>query len=235
MSKIITRALVGVLAAGVLVPLAGGAAQAASHSTKVTWTHARVVRWVDGDTVVTSRGTVRLIGVDTPERGRNGASAATKWAKHLAPVGSTVSLGDPASVKNTDRYGRHLRYVVRNRVDIDRSQINHGAKARYDSLDGYQWHPRQRAYRAADKRHPNYRGGWSSSPSSSAPAAPAWNYPYGGGGDAHPCPKGYPVKGNDNSGIYHVPGNASYNATNNRNCFRREIDAIAAGYRAAKI
>lgn len=226
MSRTKTRILAGVLAAGALVPLVGGTAQAASHSTKVTWAHAKVVRWVDGDTVVTSHGIVRLIGVDTPERGRNGSIRATNLAKRLAPVGSTVSLGNPVSVKNTDRYGRFLRYVVRKGVDVDRAQITHGARARYDSLDGYQWHPRQHSYRAADKAHPNYAGGWATSSSTSSSSSTS--------GDQHPCPSGRKIKGNDNSMIYHRPGQASYNVTNNRHCFASAAAAERAGYRAAK-
>ena len=60
-----------------------------------------------------------------------------------------MHLGNPASVQDNDRYGRHLRYVVSaHHVDVDRSQIVHGAKARYDDHDGYAWHPREKDYRA---------------------------------------------------------------------------------------
>src|SRR4249919_3556911 len=132
------------------------ATPAEAASSKVTWTQAKVVRWVDGDTVVTTHGTIRLIGVDTPERGRCGYTTATNWAKKWAPAGTTVRLGNPKSVVNQDRYDRALRYVVRGSVDVSKSQIAHGAKARYDSRDGYQWHPRQSSYRTTDSKHRNY-------------------------------------------------------------------------------
>lgn len=48
------------------------------------------------------------------------------------------------------------------------------------------------------------------------------------------CPDGYPVKANDNSGIYHVPGQQHYGKTNARNCYASAAAAQAAGYRAAK-
>ncbi|MCV7584177.1 thermonuclease family protein [Micrococcus luteus] len=48
------------------------------------------------------------------------------------------------------------------------------------------------------------------------------------------CPDGYPVKANDNSGIYHVPGQQHYGKTNARNCYASASAAQAAGYRASK-
>jgi endonuclease YncB( thermonuclease family) len=142
----------GVLAAG--AALAATPAQAAS--SYVSWTTAKVVRWVDGDTVDTTKGRVRLIGVDTPERGTCGAATATAYAKQLAPAGSTIKLGNPKSVVDRDRYNRHLRYVDRGTTDIANKQIAKGAKARYDGRDGYQWHPRQTKYRTTDSRYRNY-------------------------------------------------------------------------------
>jgi endonuclease YncB( thermonuclease family) len=170
------KKLIGVaLAASIAV--AGGAtawAPAQAASSAVTWRTAKVIRWVDGDTVKTSLGTVRLIGVDTPEVGRCGAGTATALARTLAPAGSTIKLGNPASVDNKDRYGRHLRYVQRGTTDIGKRQIMKGARARYDSRDGYQWHPRQTIYRSIDPRYPNYRcatGGGGSTGSSWATRA----------------------------------------------------------------
>ena len=67
-----------------------------------------------------------------------------------------MKLGNPASVMDKDRYGRLLRYVDRNGVDIGNRQIMKGAKARYDGRDGYQWHPRQSKYRNTDAAYSNY-------------------------------------------------------------------------------
>ena len=41
------------------------------------------------------------------------------------------------------------------------------------------------------------------------------------------CPPGYPIKGNGDSGIYHVPGGAYYDVTNPEECFATEADASA--------
>lgn len=48
------------------------------------------------------------------------------------------------------------------------------------------------------------------------------------------CPDGYPIKANDNSGIYHVPGGRFYERTVPERCYADTDDAEADGYRAAK-
>jgi micrococcal nuclease len=74
---------------------------------------ARVVRVVDGDTVVLSGvGKVRLIGIDTPEvyfhRECFGEQASAYARRMLAP-GTKVSYR--IGVEPRDRYGRALAYV----------------------------------------------------------------------------------------------------------------------------
>ncbi len=68
----------------------------------------------------------------------------------------------------------------------------------------------------------------------SASASPAssmanWVAPVNG-----QCPEGYPVKANDNSRIYHVPGGRFYARTVAERCYANPDAAIADGYRAAK-
>ena len=55
-------------------------------------TTARVTKIVDGDTIRTTKGTIRLVGIDTPERGRCNAAKATAKTRKLVPVGSRVKL-----------------------------------------------------------------------------------------------------------------------------------------------
>lgn len=211
--------------------LSGVSADAASP--RVKYTRAKVIKWIDGDTVRTSKGTVRLIGVDTPERGKCGYDKAKRYAKSWAPRGKTIKLGDPVSVMNKDRYNRKLRYVVHGKRDISRSQINKGAKARYDSRDGYQRHPREDRYRRADKKHPDYKCSKSKKPTPG-------NGSGGGGGSTTPngksCPASAPIKGNQGSPewIYHRPGQGSYDVTVPEECFATAAQAEAAGYRAAR-
>ena len=47
------------------------------------------------------------------------------------------------------------------------------------------------------------------------------------------CPPMHPIKGNEGSMIYHMPGQEYYSATNPERCFRTEEAARRAGYRKA--
>jgi large subunit ribosomal protein L17 len=53
-------------------------------------------------------------------------------------------------------------------------------------------------------------------------------------GEEHDCPDGFPIKGNEKSHIYHMPGESSYQATIPEICFASEEAAEAMGYRPRK-
>jgi hypothetical protein len=65
-------------------------------------------------------------------------------------------------------------------------------------------------------------------PVATAPAAP-WVAPVDGA-----CPEGYPIKANDNSGIYHAPGGRFYERTRPERCYATAEAAEADGYRRSK-
>jgi micrococcal nuclease len=115
----------------------------------------RVTNVVDGDTIdVAGAGRVRVIGIDTPERGACGYESATLAMAALVD-GREVTLV-PGAVDDADRYGRLLRYVDVGDVDAGLSLIEDGwAIARYDSRDGYGRHPREDEYVAADLASPD--------------------------------------------------------------------------------
>jgi endonuclease YncB( thermonuclease family) len=192
----------------------------ADADTTVT---ATVDHWADGDTVVTDRGTVRLIGVNAPDRHECGYAKATRLAVALAPAGATVSLTLPDSHAGTDAYGRLLRYVDVRGVDIGLRQIKNGSQAKYDSTDGYDEHPRQRLYRRQDIKHRDYCANHDLR--SYRPVS------------VNACPKRAPIKGNrGEEWIYHLPqGDPSYRETNPEECFASGDGAKRAGYRAALI
>ncbi|MBA3374132.1 MAG: hypothetical protein H0T98_11570 [Euzebyaceae bacterium] len=110
--------------------------------------------------------------------------------------------------------------------DLGLAQIRDGARARYDSRDGYQWHRPEAAYHRADTGHQDY--GCADTTSSG-----------GAGGSVAPisgeCPSGAPIKGNANSMIYHLPGQKYYKITVAEECFATAAEAEAAGYRAAQV
>jgi micrococcal nuclease len=110
---------------------------------------------VDGDTIRLASGVyVRFIGIDTPEVGQCGYDESKAVLDGM--IGSTVRMPNPPSVDDKDGYGRLLRYVVVGNRDTGLALIRKGlAIARYDGLDGYDWHPRQEQYRRADANNPD--------------------------------------------------------------------------------
>lgn len=106
---------------------------------------------VDGDTIETSAGTVRIIGIDAPERGECGHDEASAAIASLLSGGDPVTLELPAGENDQDRHARLLRYVLTGAgVDLGLMQLQEGnAIARYDSSDGYPAHPNESAYHAA--------------------------------------------------------------------------------------
>lgn len=108
-------------------------------------------RVIDGDTVEMTDGSViRLIGIDSPERGDCGFDEAADTL-NLILYGQAVTLV-PGARDDIDRYGRLLRYIdLADGTDVNLAMIESGqAIARYDSRDGYGRHTREDAYVAAD-------------------------------------------------------------------------------------
>ena len=170
-----TRATEGT-AAGSATVATNSAGQAAMSpgpaSVQETWQVANVV---DGDTVdvVSSNGRkerIRVIGIDTPERGECGFAAASA-ALARTVQGKVVTLV-PGARNNRDKYNRLLRYLDVEGRDAGMELIEAGfAIARYDSRDGYGRHPREDAYvaAAAAAASSNICG----RPSASLPGAPS--------------------------------------------------------------
>lgn len=134
------------------------AAASASGSTSeaeadVVWTTTKVTGITDGDTIKTAKGKVRIIGIDTPERGECNYRAATRYLSGLIPKGTEVRLGRVLTMADEDRYGRLVRYVETiDGLDVGAEQIRAGlAIKRYDSEDGYGVHPREALYRQLEQ------------------------------------------------------------------------------------
>lgn len=148
-----------------------------------------VTRVIDGDTVdVTGGDRVRLIGIDSPEKGQCGFTEAQQALASMVE-GKAVKL-IPGARTDTDRYGRLLRYIEIDGIDANLRMIQQGhAIARFDSLDGYGRHPRQDAYRSADAGTPPWGdcSASSESPAANTPNffAPPPDTPGGSGGEVY--------------------------------------------------
>ncbi|MEK6936017.1 MAG: thermonuclease family protein [Nanoarchaeota archaeon] len=71
---------------------------------------AYVVRIIDGDTIETSAGVIRFLGINTPEKGQNYSQEATDFLKQIEY--QQVNL--VRDFEDLDKYKRKLRYVVYN-------------------------------------------------------------------------------------------------------------------------
>lgn len=142
----------GSVLVGTIVVGLAGITSCAMERAGATSRTSTVVRVIDGDTLEIAGGDrVRIIGVDTPEVGTCGFGAASSAMQRLVQ-GQRVRLVNPASVQDTDTYDRLLRFVEVDGTDVGLAQIQAGrARARYDSRDGYDPHPREDRYRAADR------------------------------------------------------------------------------------
>lgn len=112
--------------------------------------NAYVEHVIDGDTVVLGDGSrVRLVGIDAPEEDEPCGQRATEAMRRMVEH-RVVTVGNPDSVQDTDKYGRLLRYLDTD-ADPAASLLTDGlATARYDSTDGYDPHPRQGRYHALE-------------------------------------------------------------------------------------
>lgn len=82
-----------------------------------------VIRVIDGDTLNTSIGTIRIYGADAPEQGERCFTEATDEMRRLA--GSEVR-GEPGP-RATDQFGRRLFYLYTESGDsIDELLIRNG-------------------------------------------------------------------------------------------------------------
>jgi micrococcal nuclease len=209
---------------------------------------AKVVRIVDGDTIeVEIDGTVyklRYIGMDTPESGDPGGSAATEYNRGLVE-GKTVTL--VKDVSEVDRYDRLLRFVFVDGVFVNYELVRAGF-----ATSG-SWPPDtscDQVFAAAEKSaRSNLAGLWLATTvplkQMTSTIAASAGTAVSGGSCPQGCttpPAGCVIKGNISSKgekIYHVPGGQSYAATvitpsKGERWFCTEKEAQENGWRKAK-
>lgn len=206
----------------------------------------------DGDTLRVTLGEVstrvRLLNIDTPETHHPSKPVECMGPEATAALKSMISPGDTVVLRYDrrlyDRYDRLLAGVYADGVllNAEMARLGYGEPAVFDGNDRFL--PEVEA--AWEEARANGVGRFSgecgtaaepipeAAPAPAPEAAPA-------AGDAGPvsgadsvCPDSHPVKANDNSGIYHVPGQQHYGKTNARHCYASAAAAQADGYRAAQ-
>ncbi|MFD5329756.1 thermonuclease family protein, partial [Streptomyces sp. NPDC127092] len=198
----------------------------------------------DGDTLRVTLGEVstrvRLLNIDTPETHHPSKPVECMGPEATAALKSMISPGDTVVLRYDrrlyDRYDRLLAGVYAHDVlvNAEMARLGYGEPAVFDGNDRFL--PEVEA--AWEQARANGVGRFSGECGAAAEpipeAAPA-------SGDAGPvrgadsvCPDSHPVKANDNSGIYHMPGQQHYGKTNARNCYASAAAAQADGYRAAR-
>jgi micrococcal nuclease len=155
------------------------AAAAHGSRTGAFTVHGTVTRVVDGDTVdVRTDGgpleRVRLIGIDTPERGQCDSGKANSYARSLALGRPTLLRGD-ATQATRDRYGRLLAYVWVGGRDLGYQQLVRGFARVYIYDRAFQ---RLGAYRQAERTGRTRSDGlWRGCATQAAPPQPVVGRP----------------------------------------------------------
>jgi micrococcal nuclease len=209
----------------------------------------------DGDTVqLASLGTVRLIGIDTPEKfesdklereaARLGVNKAViqaqgrKASEFLKQMLQNQQVYLEQDVEERDRYGRLLGYIYFVSPDGDFNfggtqlkQVNlEVVRAGYASPLTIPPNVRhaERFVAAAQQARDNKRGLWSLGGNSLPETYRNSATPSGSR-----CPTGYPVKGNVSQAgnkLYYERGQGRYTSTKPEVCFIAAQDAEAAGF-----
>jgi endonuclease YncB( thermonuclease family) len=205
---------------------------------------ARVTRVSDGDTltVVDQRGReyrVRLTGIDAPELGQPFSQVSRSHLSRL--VGA-----QPVRVtwEKMDRYDRLLAFVSRDGLNLNLAQVEAGLAWFYRAYEQELPQAERRRFdRVEAEARTARRGLWKD-----ASPVPPWDYRASKreGAAARRPPEPRPdiagssiasqIRGNRNSGIYHLPDCPDYDRVSPRNRvpFGSEREALRQGFRKAR-
>ncbi len=88
------------------------------------------IKVLDGDTFVDAEGeTIRLLGIDTPEKGQAFANDATESLRHLLSGGKHLRY--EFGKEHNDRYGRLLAFVYTDSFFVNERLIEDGLASAY--------------------------------------------------------------------------------------------------------
>jgi micrococcal nuclease len=148
-----------------------GAAGAANDGDRPAERVAVIAYVVDGDTLRVALPSgelayVRLVGIDTPEDVKPGASvecgakAAAASMRALAREGASVTLRSDSVADSEDRYGRLLAHAFIGGRQLEVAQLRRGWAEVY-RFEGQRFDGLARFERAQDQAHRAGRGVWS--------------------------------------------------------------------------
>ena len=121
---------VGICALGRSVACAGAAVAASASAASTAKPKLFTVRAVtDGDTIrLSNNQRVRLVQIDAPETSSECyGNPAKNVLAGLLPVGTKVKLQSDPALDDVDRYGRLLRYVVKDSLNLNIALVTRGA------------------------------------------------------------------------------------------------------------
>jgi micrococcal nuclease len=152
------------LALAALVVAAVGAFLWLRHDASSS-SSAVVARVLDGDTIVLTSGEhVRLVQVDTPEKGTECyGEAASALTRRLLPPGTRVRIEPDPSLDRVDRYGRELAYVWKGDDDVNLMLVRAGAAGVW-FYDGKRGRHANELLQAAERARAEGRGLWATCP-----------------------------------------------------------------------
>jgi micrococcal nuclease len=82
-----------------------------------------VTKVIDGDTLIVNGTRIRLLGIDSPERGDPCYKEAKKWLEDKVLMKNVSLLKD---LKDKDIYGRPLRYLFLNNTNLNIKIVEEG-------------------------------------------------------------------------------------------------------------
>jgi micrococcal nuclease len=155
---------VRVLALAVLVAVALAAFLWFRHEASSS-SSAVVARVLDGDTIVLTSGEhVRLVQIDSPEKGSECyGEAASALTRRLLPPGTRVRIEPDPSLDRVDRYGRQLAYVWTGDEDVNLRLVREGAAGVW-FFDGKRGRYANALLQAAERARADRKGLWRTCP-----------------------------------------------------------------------
>jgi len=190
-----------------------------------------VTHVADGDTLDVTSGqrvvTIRLEGIDAPERAQPFSAQARTFLRVLAFSQRATVKG-----KETDRYGRLVARVIVGGKDLSEEMVAAGLAWHYVKYSS------DARLAALEKQARAARRGLWADPSAMPPwvergeaAQPTARGGMGSRGGNPGSAAAGPYHGNVSSHVYHAPGCRDYNCKNCRAVFATREQAEAAGYR----